>query len=68
MSDMCCGECRFFQALSNEPNRGMCHRYAPRAKVTCKPEGNDWEAWFPQLFDEDWCGEFQKREATDCEP
>jgi hypothetical protein len=58
-----CGNCRFW--LSKQADEGECRRYAPRP--TLRPREDEEGtvlplfAYFPQMFEDEWCGEFQPR-------
>lgn len=53
MSKAECGNCRFY---NDDGDKFECRRYPPAFK------GNEDEADFPEVFEDDWCGEHQYKQ------
>ena len=68
MTNEMCGNCRYWlhmDDLDNEPDTGMCRRWAPKPKLFAMETG-EWpgaDVLWPELQRTDWCGEWRK--ATD---
>ena len=58
-----CETCRFCRYYPDEES-GECRRYAPRP-VLGPEQGveRDSEAWWPNVYQTDWCGEHAPREG-----
>lgn len=60
-----CDGCRFWRKgeapSETYQHTGDCRRYAPRAKVGLGDEEPFCYVDWPQLFPEDWCGEWQAK-------
>lgn len=57
----CCEKCRFF--FQEYDHRGQCRRYPPQAWSESNPETTSCLGFnFPEMRNEEWCGEFQEIE------
>ena len=64
-----CENCRFYKP---ENDSGECKRYSPRIvdgqiKSKFSTEATIRLAVFPEVFHDDWCGEFQEKGKEECE-
>lgn len=55
MADDCCASCRFYEA-GTWAEYGFCLRYPPSIHVVS--EDYDSLSFFPEVFADQWCGEF----------
>lgn len=67
-SELQCSHCKFSFFYVNdegELEEGSCHRYPPMVYVEL-PESKRGllTSIFPEVYEDDWCGEFQKDEET----
>lgn len=59
-----CENCRFYAAQGEESTQGDCRRYAPHpSNVRVRDIGERgaprFDAWWPVMSHDDWCGEFE---------
>ena len=59
-----CATCKFFHAYEKRSMGydGNCRRYPP--KVTHDDRMECFDGIFPPVLDEEWCGEWQKKEPS----
>lgn len=50
-----CENCKFWRQGGDDPNLGLCRRYAPRPAL----DEEEPIAWWPTTANEEWCGEHQ---------
>jgi hypothetical protein len=58
MREIICKNCKYFKPYSAEDDRGECRKHAPIISV------HGLSRW-PLVREEEWCGDFEKKELTD---
>ena len=59
MIDKTCGNCFYFCKFlgrKEDEHEGICRRFPPSVK---EDSNSSW--WNPRVEDDDWCGEFKKK-------
>lgn len=57
-----CAFCKFYDKLGEETEIGECRRHAPIPKAYDDEEIHVVDAYWPQVFENEWCGDFSPRE------
>lgn len=61
--DSYCGACLFWQSTNEDLSTGLCRRMAPRVFFV-KEDQKSLETMWPVTYGDDWCGEYEPKEAA----
>jgi len=60
LENQACCNCKFYREIVQE--HGLCRRYAPKPIATTDCSDIFWKQ--PDVFPEDWCGEWRSKNET----
>jgi hypothetical protein len=56
-----CADCRFSEVHGGPIPDVECHRRAPEARLVDEDMNEKVWAYWPQVLEDDWCGEFKEK-------